>query len=428
MLDVSAYATDFAAETGVIGAILLDEKQLSHVRTLLSPQDFSVEEYADVFRAACKAQDDGLPVDYVTIKASVDKRILLQAMESVPTTKNVMLYAKQVKEQALRNAILDLSQKTALGASSEEDTDVLVRRITQFVEELKPVGSSVLSSADALKEFLTYRQKLDMYGGQFIPTGFSELDELLGGGLVNSGFYIIASRPGMGKTTLAAAVADNMAKNKKNTMFYSLEMSVEQMSARRLGRNACIPYTKLMLGKLDESEYLKITTAAARLSEVPLYLRATQKLTPQDVDSDIREKRPDIVIIDYIGLMTLQEGKRNRYEEMTALSGDLKRLAMKHKIPILCLAQLNRETVQSANKHPTMAQLRDSGALEQDADGIIFLHRPAYYEQPCGQSQQKIEHENIEVIVAKNRHGRTGMVPMQWYGATGIIRSIWRGK
>lgn len=423
-MDVNAYTTDFAAEAGVIGAILLDESRLSPIRAILSESDFSMPEYADVFRAACKAQDEGVSVDYVTIKTNTDKRILMQAMENVPTTKNAMIYARQVKEQALRRAIFDLSEKTAEGISKGEDTDVLMRSITQFTESLKPVGNGVLSSAEALKEFMRYRRKLDTYGNQFVPTGFSELDDLLGGGLVNSGFYIIASRPGMGKTTLAAAIADNIAKSKRTTVFYSLEMSTEQMSARRLGRNAGIPYTKLMLGKLDESEYARIAAIAAMLSEVPLYLRASQKLSPHDIDADIREKRPDIVIVDYIGIMTPPEGKRNRYEEMTALSGEMKRLAMKHKIPILCLAQLNRETVQSADRRPNMAQLRDSGALEQDADGVIFLHRPAYYEHEREQSGQ----EKIEVIVAKNRHGRTGFVEMQWYGATGVIRSIWRGK
>lgn len=422
-IDAGGYAANMVAEAGVIGAILLDEKQLAKVRTIVTDSDFSAPEYADIFRAACEAADEGKPVDFIVLNTTVDKRVAMQAMEVVKVTANAEEYAKEVKAHAIRRALADLSEQTIMGISQGENVDVLVRNITKFSEELKPVGSNVISSSDALKEFMRYRQKLDKYGRMYVPTGFKDLDELLGGGLVNAGFYIIAARPGMGKTTLAAAVADNVAKSGRETIFYSLEMSTEQMSARRLGRNAGIPYTKLMLGKLDEMEYAKIAAAASKLSGVPLYLRATQKLTPQDVDADIREKKPDVVVIDYIGLMTPPRGKRSRYEEMTELSSEMKRLAMRHKIPILCLAQLNRETTQTADKRPNMAQLRDSGALEQDADGIIFLHRPAYYEQ----SQQQNEHELIEVIVAKNRHGRTGFVEMQWYGATGIILPIWRG-
>lgn len=413
---------DADAQQAVIGALLLDGEQLAAVRKIISADDFTVPEYAEIFRAACKAHDNGVKPDYLTIKCGVDKTIMRAAMEAVPYTHNAAEYARQVRDAALQREVLALTEDISRGVMSGRSTDETLAAVAQFSQRLqRERGGDVMSSGDAMAAYIAYRRELDTYGRQAVPTGFKALDDILGGGLLKSGFYIIAARPGMGKTTVAAAIADNVAAKGRRVLFYSLEMTTEQISARRIGRHAQIPYTKLMLGTLSPDEYAKVAHTSSRLADFSFFIESRDELKVSDIAEGIRETSPDLVVVDYLGLMSPTQRHRTRYEEMTEISGEVKRLAKRFKVPILCLAQLNRENTTTKDKRPQLSHLRDSGAMEQDADGVILLHREEYYG-----GGEKREREQIELIVAKNRHGRTGSVHMLWFGATGVIRALWR--
>lgn len=406
-------------EQALVGTVLLDSKQIEKVRSIAQPEDFDNSVLADIYRAVLVKAEAGATIDPVALASEmgVEFAIAAACMERVQVTKNAPEYAVQVKAESVKRnvdtLIADLTERRA----SEESISDIMSVIKSFADGYKPVGSKMSkSSKDAMFDFIMWRRELDKIGPQLVATGYQGLDDTLGGGMVNGGLYIIASRPGMGKTTAAAAIADNIAARGKKVLFISLEMSVTQMSARRIARATNINYGVLMNGTLTKEDYSKVTQVANMLAKRPLHLLEARDLKVSDIEREINAVKPDIVVVDYLGLMSPVTKKKSRYEEVTDLSKALKTLAMAHEIPLLVLAQLNRENTKGTDKRPNMAHLRDSGAIEQDADGIILLHRNEYYE---GDAQGT---EEIEFIVAKNRHGRTGTVVMHWFGGTGAIK------
>lgn len=433
MMTNEIFESSQTAEEAVIGSLLLDHEKIKEAKKILSQNDFGVSVYGEIYNEIVKSYDEGKIPDYVLLTSKgFDKRLLLHTMEVTQTTANIKEYATEVRRGAIKRALYalteDISGDLIVGESSEQ----IIEKVKGFTESFKPVGAvAAVSSKDAIFKFMNYRRDVDKRGTQAVPSYLKPLDETVGTGFVNSGFYIVAARPSVGKTTFAIALADNMASRNHKVLFYSLEMSIEQMTARRMGRRASISYNRLMLGKLDLDDYKKLNLVGKELADTPLYIRSGTKLSVKDLESEIISLEPDIVFVDYIGLMSPIVSKKNRYEEMTDISNDLKRLAMKYKIPIVCLAQLNRENMKSADKRPTMANLRDSGAIEQDADGVILLHRPKYYELKGDNKDNEGENkfpdgaEVLEVIVDKNRHGSVGSFPVKWYGATGIMKAMY---
>jgi replicative DNA helicase len=281
--------------------------------------------------------------------------------------------------------------------------------------------NALISSEDAAMDFLEYREQLESGKSEAVlSTGFSKLDMLLGGGMVNSGLYILAARPGIGKTTVGLRVADRAAKQ-VSVLFVSLEMDAEQLTARRLADRTGIRIGKILMESgLTDEEQAKIAAASSDMAATKLYINRSSGASVEDVALYARSI-PDLglVVVDYLGLLTGKD-KGSLYEKVTANSNALKRLARSLKVPVLCLAQLNRMSEQRPDKRPTMADLRDSGAIEQDADGIILLHRPAVY-LPQEQKPKSWEAEPMELIVAKNRHGQTGRITLDFFGSNGRI-------
>ena len=231
--------------------------------------------------------------------------------------------------------------------------------------------------------------------------------------MVKEGLYIVAARPGVGKTSFGLIAADLAAK-KHRVLFVSLEMSETQIMARRYANVSAVGITPLLYGTLDPKDMDKLHEASSALRGRQMFLSNRTGVTVADIEVMCRSCGAELVVIDYLGL--IQGEGQSIYERTTKISGDLKRMARSLKIPVLCLAQLNRTSESRSDKHPTMSDLRDSGAIEQDADAILLLHRPGLYmdEQPSGSQAQ-----DFEIQIAKNRHGPTGKVVLTWYARNG---------
>ena len=417
------------AEQAVAGAVLIDARCLPAVRPIVKASDFASFPCAAIFRAACRLADAGKVVDPVTIQASAAAHgdnlpadFLIQLAEITPTAANAEQYAQLVHDNSIRRAV------AALGAHISDAAQDKARPIPDLLGEITAemqrietgATQSVVNSETAACEFLDYRDRLVETGGAAVSTGFRKLDMLLGGGMVKEGLYILAARPGVGKTTLGLKIADRVAAERP-VLFVSLEMSREQLTARRVADRTGLPIGKVLLGHLSDDEETRICTALSQIAQTRLALNAAAGATVADIAAMARAV-PDLglVVIDYLGLIETADRRQGIYERITANSNALKRLARSLGVPILCLSQLNRASEQRQDKRPTMADLRDSGAIEQDADGVLLLHRPSVY-FPASQRPSAAETELLELDVVKNRHGRTGNVNLDFYGINGRI-------
>ena len=418
------------AEQAVAGSLLIDARSLAAIRSIVKAGDFSSAPCAAIYRSVCRLTDEGAAIDPVTIQRDaaahgdpLDTNYLMQLMEITPTAANAGEYASLVHDAAIRRAVRDAAQNMTERALDE--TISTAELLSGALEQVQSINSgttaSIVSSEQAATEFLDYRDQLECgKASATVSTGFRKLDMLLGGGMLKSGLYIAAARPGIGKTTVGLKIADRAAKCIP-VLFISLEMDIDQLTARRIADRTGIRIGKLLQdGSLTEEEREKIASATANMAETKLYINRSPGTSVEDI-SLLSRSIPDLglIIVDYLGLLATKD-KGSLYEKVTANSNALKRLARSLKIPVLCLAQLNRQSEQRPNKEPTMADLRDSGAIEQDADAVILLHRPAIY-LPQEQRPKPWEAEPLEITVAKNRHGQTGRITMNFYGINGRI-------
>lgn len=417
------------SEQSLAGALLIDARVLPVIRPIVHPTDFVSASCEAIYRAACRLFDAGETIDPVTIQANsaeygykLDDKYLVQLMEITPTAANAEKYAQLVHEDAIRRTVrtaaTNIAEQSADHSLSPEKLVGGALEIFQSIDQGNE--KSLVSSEDAAVNFLNYRDRLEQGKTSVTGTGYSKLDRLLGGGMVQEGLYILAARPGVGKTTLGLKIADNVAKAKP-VLFVSLEMSEEQLTARRVADRNGMAIGRVLFGEfLSGEERTNIATALSDMARTKLRYNRKPGATVADV-SLLARTIPDIglVVIDYLGLLGSEERHQSIYERVTANSAALKRLARSLGIPILCLAQLNRESEKRQDKRPTMADLRDSGAIEQDADAIMLLHRP-YLHTPGGRADH--EAEALEIFLVKNRHGKTGNITLGFYGRNGRIR------
>ena len=410
------------AEQAVIGSILLDGRCLPAVESLLRAEDFALESDRQIYRAAVKLAREDKPVDLVTIleevrsqHADVSSEYLMQLLEITPTAANVEVYARQVREQSVRRAIRNLGEELQRRADEHDETAALLADAGRRIEDIQTEGvtGDLLTPNEALLAFYEHRRQVEEgRASSFVPTGFRDIDILLGGGMLSGGMYILAARPGMGKTTVALNIADRVAERTGPVLFVSLEMDEAQIMAKRLSRLSGIPGNRLLMDKLTEPEARKLAEASSKLSRLPLHINRKPYATVDDIAALARKvKGVKLIVVDYIGKITPGRGgqRKDRIEYMTEISGALKTLARTLRIPVLVLCQLNRQTEGQSDKVPKLSQLRDTGAIEQDADGVLFLYREDYYgdKKPSG-----FEPSPLDVIVAKNRHGGTGQCEM----------------
>lgn len=410
---------------------------LEIIEATLTPADFEDDVCRAAYLASLSLRDDKKPIDAVLIGDELRKQTgenatgwLVELMQNTPTAANVESYIRLVKEDANKRRLLQIAEAINDGTDSQIDWhDIAAEAVEQISEIADAASRDIVSSLDMASGWMDYYNKVVKNPDfAFCRTGYTSLDRMLGGGVFRKGMYIIGARPGMGKTTLGINIAENIAKRGSDVLFVSMEMDKVQIMAKRIANAGGISYSKLMNGQLADAGLTEAITTASMLSERPFSLVDKSKITVTDIGRVARQvKGVSAVVVDYLGLIKPEDVKSNkpRYEEMTEISADLKALAKLLGIPIIVLCQLNRENSSSSDKRPQLQHLRDSGAIEQDADGVILLHRPEYY------SKDKLEDgyvppdvEAIELIVAKNRHGETGLVKLSWRGVTGEIREF----
>ena len=416
------------AAQSVIGSVLIDSACLPAVRPLVSRDDFALAAEQAIFEAACRLADAGKPADVVTILedarkhgADISDKYAAELLQVTPTAAHAAEYARQAHEEAVRRRLAGIGLQ--LSADCEDLQRTTQTILTDAMAALETADTApqtaMQSSSDALMGFLDYRGRLETGQAVTVSTGYPGLDKLLGGGMLNQGLYILAARPGCGKTTLGLKLAEHAAKSGA-CLFFSLEMSAEQITARRIAAESGLSIGRLMVGqKFGNDEQAKLSNAASVLSMHDFRLNRAPGASVADIAQAAHlTKNLRLVVVDYLGLVRSDERNLSIYEQVTKTSAALKALARSLNVPVLCLCQLNRAVEQRADKCPSMADLRDSGAIEQDADAVILLHRPAMYTPG---EVKPWESQTLSAIVAKNRHGATGKLDFDFWGSSGII-------
>lgn len=397
-------------EEYLAGAILIDgEKVMPAVRGILPPGAFQLEAYRAIYMAGLSLLDAGEPIDPVSIKTKakqqgveLPEKLLVELMEVVPTAAYCVDYAHRLAEEARTRAVKELAER--IQSDTVSSADELLATLQRETEAIR--GSSyqrgLLTPNDTLHRFMDYVVRAGEKRDNFISTGFPRLDDILGGGFIRGGLYILGARPAVGKSTFGINLADNIA---GNVLFVSLEMSVEQITAKRISRRIGCSSARLLSGQLSDQAWEKVAMASSDISQRGLYLNNRYDLTVQQM-ALLAQAVPELraVIVDYLGLIQPATRSASTYENISQISRELKRMALSLNVPVICLCQLSRQVESRQNKRPMLSDLRDSGAIEQDADGVLFLYRDDYYAGGPADGQPSA----VDLSVAKNRHGQTG--------------------
>lgn len=416
------------AEQSVIGSMLLDESCVDSVLNKLNPGAFQNEIARTVFEVIAQLRFERKPIDAVIVASCFGgsdriKQFLLDCMTLTPTASNVMEYADIVLDEARRRKVRDIASRLLDGDDAGQCAADLIAVDSGKTKETVSGQEWANSFANAMM------QNINDPDCAFCKTGFRDIDNVLGGGLIKGGVYIVGARPGMGKTTFALNIAENIVKRNQTVLFISLEMSPFQIMCKRISMVGSVLYNHVLTGKLDKDEQSKAFQTLERIQNRPFVTNTEFALTVSDIGNIARRVQDcACVIVDYFGLITSPDNGKggSRYEIYSDISRQLKQLAGTLNVPILCLAQLNREVERGrADKKPQLADLRDTGSLEQDADAVIFLHRDGYYNRDDDDEDRQ---KTIDIIVRKNRHGDCGEVQMAWFGKYGEIFEIEKGK
>ena len=429
------------AEQSVLGAMLIDARCIPDVVEALTGEDFYLKANREIYETIYTMFNFSATIDPVTVldqmkltgvyDENTSRSYLLQLMEITPTSANVMEYAKIVRDKALMRAVAtaagDITAMVQEGTGSAGD---LLEAAEQKIYAIRRGrnAQSMVTIGVVLQDVMERLAELTAAGGEKVPglsTGFSAVDSKING-LNDSDLLLLAARPGMGKTSMALNVALSAAKESGKTVaIFSLEMSREQLVTRLIATEGLVENTRLVTGNLRESDWVKIAEAASALSRTDIRIDDNPLLTVADMNAKCRRlDNLGLVVIDYLQLMTSAGGKgysgENRQQAVSDISRMLKIMAKELQVPVLCLSQLSRANEKREDKRPMLSDLRESGAIEQDADIVMFLYRDDYYNEDS-------EKRNIaECIIAKNRHGETGKVPLRWmpeYTAFGTLES-----
>lgn len=422
---------DIEAEQAVIGSMLTDKDAVASCIEVLKEEDFYREDNRAIYLAILNLYNRAEPIDIITVKAELESmgkfeqvgglEYLAELPEKVPTTANAMKYIKIVEEKSmLRRLIKTANEIIELGYDPTEDVEDVMenaeKKIFNIMQDKNqkgytPIKDVLVDSFTQLEEL--YNRKQHITG---VPTGFSELDYKTAG-LHGSELILIAARPAMGKSAFALNIATNAAlRANVPVAIFSLEMSKEQMVNRILCSEAMVDSNKVRTGKLEEEDWAKLAGAIGPLSDSQIYIDDTPGISVMEIRAKCRklklEKNIGLVVIDYLQLVQASN-KRNgsREQEISEISRSLKILAKELDVPVVALSQLSRAVEQRPDHRPMLSDLRESGAIEQDADIVMFLYRDDYYNE---ESEKK---DIAEVIIAKHRGGSTGTVDLLWMGS-----------
>ena len=407
-------------ETTLVGSILIAPDCLPVIREKVRPEMFADDDCRAVFAAACALMDQGRPVDPVTVKGQapvLTGAFLLETMETTPTAANAAAYADELAKNWLRSRAYETVRQAQAELLTEQDPLAVIAAALQRLEQLTDGETAAdLRTTEQVATDLTERWQKAEAGTRFVqPTGYPKLDKLLGGGMIRGGIYYLAARTGNGKTTFALNVAERLLEKGRRVLFVTLEMEAEELEARRLamadGRHTAMT---ILQGDLLPRDYDELVPRLLDLAKRPLVYLDRPRVRVEDVIFFARRVKADVVIIDYLGLMAHRQGP-TPYVEVSHTSNELKRAARALKVPILCLAQLNRAPEGRNDQKPRLSDIRDSGSIEQDGDGVMLLQKLDWGES----TDSKLS--PLDLIVAKNRHGGTGTVRFSWALRNGRI-------
>jgi replicative DNA helicase len=413
------------AEEAVVGAILINPEAYYDVAQFLQADDFYIHRHRWIWETFTRLHEQRTPIDFLTVSEQLDQlgqlaeiggpAYLTALINNVPTSLHAEAYGHVVEETAVRRRMLEAANQIAKMAYKEEnDIDEVMneaekaifgvseRRLTR---DLQPIQQVLSDYYDRINYLM--RRGEDTFG---VPTGFIDLDRLLGG-MQPSDFLIIAGRPGMGKTAFMLSAAKNAAQtHKKHVAVFSLEMANEQLVQRLIAQETGIDIHHLRTGQLSEDEWPLFAHAIEVLGDTRIFLDDTPGLTPLQLRTKCRrlhlEFRLDLILVDYLQLMSGGMRIENRVQEVSYISRNMKMLARELNVPVLAAAQLSRAVEQRADKEPQLSDLRESGSLEQDSDVVMFIHRPDMYEKDSTRPNV------AEIKISKHRNGPTGTIEL----------------
>ncbi len=418
--DLQAQPHNRQAEEAVLGAVLINPESYFDVAQFLRPDDFYIVRNQWVWEAFTQLHERRVPIDFLTVSETLEQQghladvggpaYLMALINQTPTSLHAEAYGRMVEENAIRRRMLGAANElarlaydqhqsvdTVMGEAEKSIFGISERRVRNDLQPIQQVLSEYYDRVDQLSQ-----RTDEIYG---VPTGLIDLDRLLGG-LNKSDLLIVAGRPGMGKTGFLLSIAKNAAqRHKKHVAIFSLEMSNEQLVQRLIAQETGIDTQRLRSGKLNEDEWPLFTHAIEVLADTHIFLDDTPAISPMQLRTKCRrlhmEYELDLVIVDYLQLMAGDTRTDNRVQEVSHISRSLKVLARELNVPVLTAAQLSRAVEQRADKRPVLSDLRESGSLEQDADIVMFIHRPDAMEKDSPR-------QNVaEIIVAKHRNGPT---------------------
>ena len=428
------------AEQAVLGSMLIDPDCIKDVMDKLRPEDFYLRANRDIFETIYHMFVYSRPIDGVTVAGEMEKTgvyndntrdYLLQLMDVTPTSANVMEYVQIVLDKSLMRQVASAAGSiSAMVLDGAGDAGDMLEAAEQKVYAIRRGRSAqnMVPVSMVLEDVMAHLAELTASGGTTLPglsTGLSAVDAKING-LNKSDLLLLAARPGMGKTSMALNVALSAARESGKTVaIFSLERSKEQLVTRLIASEGLVENTRLVTGNLRESDWQRIAEAASSLSRMDIRIDDNPLLTVADMNAKCRRlDNLGLVVIDYLQLMTSAGGKgysgENRQQAVSDISRMLKIMAKELQVPVLCLSQLSRANEKRDDKRPMLSDLRESGAIEQDADIVLFLYRDDYY------NSDSEKRNGAECIVAKNRHGETGKVELRWmpeYTAFGTLEN-----
>lgn len=423
------------AEQAVLGAILLESTVINQVMEILIAEDFYKDAHRKIFNAMIDLDKDNKPIDLLTLFDHLKSRgnlleevgessYLTYLTELVPTTENVNYYAKLVKEKSIiRNLVTAATDIAHRGNDENVDLDEYIDRAEHTILDIaqNKIKPSFYDSKELAVKALEIIEQLharkELITG--IPTGFEKLDYLTSG-LQAADLVIVAARPGLGKTSISLNIAAHAAmEHDKAIGIFSLEMTKEQLMLRMLSNKSKVNYSSIRSGYIKDDDLEKLVYAADELGQAKIYIDDTPAISVLEIRAKARrqqrDKGLDMIIVDYLQLMRGSRRSESREREIAEISGSLKALAKELSIPVIAISQLSRQTESRSDRRPQLADLRESGAIEQDADLVLFIHRADVYRK------DPEEKDGIaELIIGKQRNGPTGTVKLAFLEKRGV--------
>ena len=420
------------SESAVLGGILLDGEAWLKVVEKIQPEDFYRKDHQVIFRAMAALEAQGEPYDLVTVAEYLENHqqldqaggfsYLAALAENTPSAANIGAYADIVRKRSVLRSLVRITTNinemvfNPMGRTSEQILDEAEQDIFQIAEQesrgkrnFNSMNNLLVTALDRIDEI--YRLQNPITG---IETGFEDFDEKTGG-LQRADLVIVAGRPSMGKTAFAVNIAEHAAiKNDKTVAIFSMEMPGEQLAIRMIASLSRVDQHKIRTGNLNDNDWPRLTSTVSIMQEKKIFVDDTPALNPAELRARCRrlarEQELDLIIIDYLQLMQVSGTTENRATEISEISRSLKAMAKELNVPVIALSQLNRSLEQRPNKRPVMSDLRESGAIEQDADVIVFIYRDEVY------NEDSPDKGKAEIIISKQRNGPIGTVPLTFLG------------